>query len=114
MCKAEHSLRQAATVERGPMSDKRKLKLLLKAAKEVAQVLIEGRQVVYSKDGNRRFIRFDEMDSEEKGSFLCYCIDWTAYINRGLEIDEVNKLTANVLAGKTPSLWLEDIGLEDQ
>jgi hypothetical protein len=81
--------------------------LLHDFVEEVRTAIAEGCQVVPRPDGTEERIRYEAMDEPSKILFLHACIDFTDYVNRGMEPALGDQILENVLAGKPSDRWLE-------
>ncbi|HJT79256.1 MAG TPA: hypothetical protein VJ739_18820 [Gemmataceae bacterium] len=88
--------------------------LLCEYMKELETCIAEGCQVIPHRDGSETRISYQEMDPDAKLMFLGVAVDFTAYVNRGMEPAHGNRIIDNILAGKERSRWLEGILGEDQ
>src|SRR5262245_52155760 len=85
------------------------VRLLREYVAELKTVIAEGCQVVPRRDGSVERIGFEAMDHDIKGSFLCLCVDFTDYVNRGMEPADGDRIIENILAGKPFDRWLEGV-----
>ena len=87
----------------------------MEAMAEVAGVMRDGAQLVYSEaTGNVENIPFSQLDREGKIELLAYGIDWTEYVNCGMEPIESDRIMMNAVDGKPQERWLEPIANEQQ
>jgi hypothetical protein len=115
--KAELTAGNAVEVARGEIgvpqdrsgSDVGMRKLLAEFVEELKTGIAEGCQVVAKRDGSEEYIKYEAMDDRTKVLFLNACVDFTAYVNRGMEPAVGNRLMDNVLAGKASDQWLEGV-----
>jgi len=89
-------------------------KILSKYAQELKLLIAEGCQVIHRKDGTEERIGYEAMDPKTQELFL-QCVDFTEYVNNGMEPALGDKVLDNVLAGKEFEHWLEGTqGIEGQ
>jgi hypothetical protein len=84
-------------------------KLLREFADELKKGLAHGCQVVPKRDGSEERIRYEAMDYKTKVLFLTACVDFTDYVNRGMEPAIGDRILDNVIAGKPSERWLDGI-----
>jgi hypothetical protein len=65
---------------------------------ELRAAIAEGCQVIPLRDGGQVRIPFGQMDPEARARFLDACVDFTAYVNRGMDPEEGNRILATLLA----------------
>ncbi len=80
---------------------------------ELEACVAEGCQIVPNPDGSETHIGYKEMDPDTRGLFLSVVVDYTAYVNRGLEPAHMNRILDNIEGGKERSRWLEGVLGED-
>jgi hypothetical protein len=87
----------------------------MEALAEVADVMRDGAQLIFSEaTGNFERVPFSELDREGREGLLAFGIDWTEYVNRGMEPIECDRIVMNALDGKPQEQWLEPIANEEQ
>jgi hypothetical protein len=87
----------------------------MKALAEVAEVMRDGAQLIFSEaTGNFERVPFSELDREGREELLAIGIDWTEYVNRGMEPIECDRIVMNAVDGKPQEQWLEPIANEEQ
>lgn len=64
---------------------------------ELRIAIAEGCQVIWLEDGGEVRIPFSQMDAETRASFLDACVDFTAYVNRGMDPEEGDRILATFL-----------------
>ena len=85
----------------------------MEALAEVAGVMSDGTQLIYSETtGKIENIPFSQLDREGKIELLAYGIDWTEYVNCGMEPIESDRIIMNAVDGKPQERWLEPIANE--
>jgi len=65
---------------------------------ELRTVIAEGCQVVPLRDRGEVRIPFSQMDPETRARFLDACVDFTAYVNRGMDPEEGDRILTALLA----------------
>jgi hypothetical protein len=83
--------------------------LLHEFANELETVVAEGCEIVPRRDGSETRIRYEAMDPDTRLMFLNLAVDFTDYVNRGMEPAHGNRVIQNVLASKKRSRWLEGV-----
>jgi hypothetical protein len=87
----------------------------MEALAEVAGVMRDGAQLIYSEaTGNVENVPFSQLDREGKMELLGYGINWTEYVNCGMEPIECDRLVMNAVDGKPRERWLEPIANEER
>ena len=87
----------------------------MEALAEVAEVMRDGAQLIFSEaTGKVENVPFSELDREGKMELLAYGIDWTEYVNCGMEPIECDRIVMNAVDGKPQERWLEPIANEEQ
>ena len=84
-------------------------KLLHEYVNELEQAVAEGCEVIVNRDGSETHIGYEDMDTDTKAQFLSLAVDYTVYVNRGLEPAHMNRVLDNIQAGKVRSRWLEGV-----
>ena len=72
--------------------------LLEEFTAEVRAATLEGSRVIPKRDGSVVRIPYREMDAEEKARFLDLCVDFTDYVNRGMDPEEGGRILTEILA----------------
>jgi hypothetical protein len=72
--------------------------LLNEFTAELRAVIAERYQVIPLPDGGEVRIPFSPMDPETRASFLEACVDFTDYVNRGMNPQEGNRILTALLA----------------
>jgi hypothetical protein len=89
--------------------------LLVEAVAEVAVVMRDGAQLIFSEaTGKVENVSFSQLDREGKMELLAYGIDWSEYVNCGMEPIECDRIMMNAVDGKPQERWLEPIANEEQ
>jgi hypothetical protein len=65
---------------------------------ELRTVIAEGYQVIPLRDGDEVRIPFAQMDQETRARFLDASVDFTAYVNRGMDPEEGDRILTALLA----------------
>lgn len=87
----------------------------MEALAEVAEVMRDGAQLIFSEaTGKFENVPFSELDREGREGLLAIGIDWTEYVNRGMEPIECDRIVMNAVDGKPQERWLEPIANEEQ
>ncbi len=87
----------------------------MEALAEVAGVMREGAQLIFSETtGEVENVPFSRLDRDGKMELLAYGIDWTEYVNCGMEPVECDRIMMNAVDGKPQERWLEPIANEQQ
>jgi hypothetical protein len=55
----------------------------------------------------RNSVPYAELDRDGKLDLLSHLVDWTDYVNRGLDMDTGDMIIFNAVDGKPPEKWLE-------
>jgi hypothetical protein len=80
-------------------NERRHMKTLLdELTAELRIVIAEGCQVIPQPDGGVVRIPFALMDPEARVRFLDACVDFTAYVNRGMDPEEADRILTALLA----------------
>jgi hypothetical protein len=89
--------------------------LLMQALAEVAGVMRDGAQLIFSEaSGKVENVLFSQLDREGKMELLAYGIDWAEYVNCGIEPIACDRIMMNAVDGKPQERWLEPIANEEQ
>jgi hypothetical protein len=89
--------------------------VLMEALAEVAGVMRDGAQLSFSEaTGKIESVPFSQLDREGKMELLSHGIDWTEYVNCGIEPIECDRIVMNAVDGKPQERWLEPIANEEQ
>jgi hypothetical protein len=87
----------------------------MEALAEVAEVMRDGAQLIFSEaTGKVENVPFSELDREGREGLLAIGIDWTEYVNCGMEPIECDRIVMNAVDGKPQERWLEPIANEEQ
>jgi hypothetical protein len=87
----------------------------MEALAEVAGVMLDGAQLIFSEaTGKFENVPFSQLDREGREGLLAIGIDWTEYVNCGMEPIECDRIMMNALDGKPEEQWLEPIANEEQ
>jgi hypothetical protein len=89
--------------------------VLMEALAEVTGVVRDGSQLIYSEaTGKIENVPFSQLDREGKMELLACGIDWTEYVNCGMEPIACDRIMMNAVDGKPQELWLEPIANEER
>jgi hypothetical protein len=82
---------------------------------EAAEVVRDGARLIFSEaTGKVESVPFSQLDREGKMELLAHGIDWTEYVNCGMEPIECDRIVMNAVDGKPQEQWLEPIANEEQ
>jgi hypothetical protein len=65
---------------------------------ELRAAIAQGCQVIPQPDGGEVRVPFGQMDPETRERFLDACVDFTAYVNRGMDPEDGSRILATLLA----------------
>jgi hypothetical protein len=82
---------------------------------EAAEVVRDGAQFIFSEaTGKVESVPFSQLDRQGQMELLAYGVDWTEYVNCGMEPIECDRIVMNAVDGKPQERWLEPIANEEQ
>ncbi len=71
--------------------------LIEEFTRELTAAIAEGAQVIPQEDGTEKRIRYEQMDREARSRFLGAVVDFTDYVNRGMEPSEGDAVIERLL-----------------
>jgi hypothetical protein len=75
--------------------------VLMEALADVAGAMRDAAQLIFSETtGKVESVPFSELDREGKEGLLALGIDWTEYVNLGMEPIECDRIVMNAVDGK--------------